>query len=87
MHEKLTQLLLETDQEYDRAHSDANKSGSDWALWYSEYLLEKTSFSEFVGVTYDRTTLTHLLTNLDGQFQAEHIDVPWAEYYAQHLAG
>ncbi|MCL5435083.1 MAG: hypothetical protein M1405_01710 [Patescibacteria group bacterium] len=88
MEEKVKQisdLLQEASEIHHSVYKIINGNDSDWASWYSDWLINLSKLPEFLGVKPVRSELTYVLVLLDKEYTKEKPEDKWEDYYAKKL--
>ncbi|MGR4064885.1 MAG: hypothetical protein ACLQPV_05500 [Vulcanimicrobiaceae bacterium] len=78
-------LLHEAGEIHHAYFSDVDGNDDDWATFYSEWLLSRSSFARLLGRTPVRSGLTRDLVQLDEEYAAGAPSEPWAAWYARRI--
>jgi hypothetical protein len=57
----------------------------DWASWYADWLIHLSELPQILGSAPVRGELVWLLVQLDKDYSAAGLDVPWPQWYAQRI--
>ena len=82
---QLANLFRDAGAAHHRAFADTDGADPDWARWYAEYLASR--LPDDLRRSYSLDALAAELERLDQQYRRAATDQPWADYYAEHLAG
>src|SRR5438034_7790545 len=58
---------------------------SDWATWYSDWLVNLSALPQLLGTRPARSELTYLLVGLDKEYVATGPTMAWEDFYAQRI--
>lgn len=79
--EQLAALLRQTSEDHHEAYAATDGVDPDWAIWYSQHLLEN-GLEKLLDATLLRSDLIYLLVLADKQQMTEAPGANWARYYA-----
>ena len=82
---QIAALLHEAGEVHHVYYADVDGNDDDWATFYSEWLLTRTSFGELLGRRPVRSGLTRDLVVFDEEFEAAGTTEPWPAWYAARL--
>jgi hypothetical protein len=78
-------LLHEAGEVHHVYFGDTDGADDDWATFYSEWLLNRTKFSQLLGRRPVRSNLTRDLVALDEEYVASKASEPWPGWYALRI--
>lgn len=84
--DKIAELLHEAAETHHRVYRITDGADDDWASWYADWLLRLSELPSLLGTTPVRSELVYMLVRLDGEFEAEHPEGRWEDFYASRLA-
>ena len=58
---------------------------TDWASWYSDWLVNLSRLPQLLDTTVVRSELTHVLVGLDKEFTRAAPTERWEDFYARRL--
>jgi len=82
---KVAALLHEAGETHHRVYRITDGDDSDWASWYSDWLIRLSELPELLGKPPVRSELVYLLVQLDKDFAAGDPKEPWEDYYASRI--
>lgn len=83
---RLRGLLHEAAETHHTVYRITDGVDSDWASWYSDWLVNLSELPEVLGTKPVRSELTFALVNLDKKYRERSRAEPWEEFYARELA-
>ena len=83
--EKIAALLHEAGEVHHVYYADVDGNDDDWATFYSEWLLARTSFPRLLAQRPVRSGLTRDLVAFDEEYRAAGATDPWPGWYAHRL--
>ena len=82
---KVQNLLKEVSRAYQKAYVIEHGKDSNWAIWYSNHLLDSPEFISIVGANVSISQLCYALMAVQIDIQTNNPDLEWSEYYCQNL--
>jgi hypothetical protein len=82
---RLSQLLHQAAETHHQVFAFTDGEDPDWATWYADWLVNRSSLAELVGVKPVRSEVTFLLVGLDQEYTRTRPSEPWDDFYAARL--
>jgi len=82
---ELSELLHEAAETHHRVYGITDGVDSDWATWYSDWLVSLSRLPQLLGTRPVRSELTYLLVGLDKDYTREAPAIRWEDFYADRL--
>ena len=81
----VARLLHEAAETHHVVFRITDGTDTDWATWYSQWLVELSELPQLLGRRPPRSEVTHLLVGLDREFTSQARDEPWESFYARAI--
>ena len=78
-------LLHQAAETHHSVFAISNGEDSDWATWYSDWLVNLSALPQLLGTRPARSELTYLLVGLDKEYVATGPTMAWEDFYAQRI--
>jgi hypothetical protein len=82
---RVCELLHEASETHHRVFRIVDGDDSDWASWYSDWLIDLSELPELLGTTPVRSELVYMLVHLDKEYSAAPQKASWEDFYAHGL--
>jgi hypothetical protein len=83
--DRIAALLHEAGETHHLVYRIVDGDDPDWASWYAQWLLDLSELTQVLGTTPVRSELVWMLVSLDKEYTNTKPDVPWPQWYAQHI--
>lgn len=83
--DRVAALLHEAGETHHLVYRIVDGDDPDWASWYAQWLLDLSELPQVLGTTPVRSELVWMLVSLDKEYTNTNPDVPWPQWYAQHI--
>lgn len=81
--ETLANVLTVIAEAHHQAFISTDGADPEWPIWYAERLQKLVS--SLLNTPISRSEIVYLLAAAERAQQAEESDVPWPEFYANHM--
>jgi hypothetical protein len=83
--DRIAALLHEAAETHHVVYRITDGDDPDWASFYADWLIRLSELPEILGATPVRSQLVHALVQLDRDYTAAAVGVPWEGWYAERL--
>jgi hypothetical protein len=82
---EVSELLHQAAETHHVVFAITDGTDPDWAMWYSDWLVNLSRLHELMGAKPVRSELTYLLVGLDQEFTRTAPSERWEDFYARRL--